>query len=102
MTSSYVRNAVENCTKKYAVIDAPLLIEAGMENICDEIWLVCANEKTRLERVMKRDNITKERAIMRFRNQMSEEQLRKYADFVIENNGDIDRLREQIYERVGK
>lgn len=108
ITHKYIREYTENAISinrdkyEYIVIDAPLLTEAGLEKLCDEVWLVYADEKTRLERVVKRDKITAEEALMRFKNQTPAEELMKYADLVIENNGDLDKLKKQIYERVGK
>lgn len=98
----YIKKTLEEYSGDYAVIDAPLLIEAGMECICDEVWLVHADDKTRLERVIRRDGITAEEALMRFKNQTSYEELKKHADFLIENSEDLEGLKKQVYERVGK
>jgi len=72
----------------YIVIDAPLLIETGLNNKCDFVWLVNADIEKRIERVIKRDNISREKAIERFKNQTPFEELKKYANVIIENNTD--------------
>ncbi len=78
------------------VIDAPLLIETGLQKLCDTVWLVTADEQTRIERACKRSGLTREQAIGRIRNQMSDGEKRRYADRVIDNSGDINWLYAQI------
>ena len=40
-----------------AILDAPLLIEADLMQICDEVWVVAAKEEIRIKRIMERDGI---------------------------------------------
>ena len=44
------------------VLDAPLLLEAKLENRCSEVWVVFAEEEVRARRIMERDNITYQEA----------------------------------------
>ena len=48
--------------KGFTVIDAPLLFESGLDSICDICWIIEADNQTRIERIIKRDNITIEMA----------------------------------------
>lgn len=92
-----VEKSIElNKGKKCIVIDAPLLIEAGLDKICDSIWAVYAPVETRIKRVMLRDNIDRESAVLRFKNQMKFEDIEKIADVVINNDGDMEELRKQV------
>ncbi|MCL2873673.1 MAG: dephospho-CoA kinase [Defluviitaleaceae bacterium] len=70
---------------RYIIIDAPLLIEAGLHDTVDEVWVVNADVEKRLERVIIRDGISREDAIKRFSVQTPFEELAKYADRIIEN-----------------
>lgn len=82
---------------KCIVIDAPLLIEAGLECLADEIWVVSAGINKKIDRIMVRDGITRDMAIARLKNQRSDEELIKWADVIIYNNGDdIYELREMV------
>lgn len=92
------RNIELNNNKKCVVLDAPLLIEAGLNSICDSILAVYAPFEVRVERVIKRDNISREEALNRFENQMDFEEIKKYADEIIENKGNLEDLRKSVVE----
>lgn len=101
VTHKYITEEVKrkiglNKDKKCIVIDAPLLIESGLDKICDSIWAVYAPVETRIKRVMSRDNIDRESVILRFKNQMKFEDIAKIADVVINNDGDLEELREKV------
>lgn len=70
------------------VIDAPLLTETGLHRVCDRVWLVFAEYEKRIERIMKRDSITREKTEERFKNQTDFKELKKYADEIIDNSAD--------------
>ncbi|WKY48886.1 dephospho-CoA kinase [Eubacteriaceae bacterium ES3] len=72
--------------------DCPLLCESGLTNTVDEIFLVVADEKIRLERIMSRDKVSEELAQKKIDMQMKDEDKEKMADVVIENNGTFDEL----------
>lgn len=67
------------------VVDAALLIEVGLYKKMDKVIVVYADEKTQIERMMKRDGFTMDEAKNRISAQMPLQEKRKYADFVIEN-----------------
>lgn len=71
------------------VFDAPTLFEAGADVFCEKIVAVLADENIRLERVMKRDNITEKAALMRMNTQHDDAFFISHSDFVIFNNGSV-------------
>lgn len=82
-------------------VDIPLLFEARalMEEynlVFQQIWMVYADEDTQIERLMVRDNISRDYAIDKVRAQMDVEEKRRLADKVIYNEGDINYLKENI------
>ncbi len=76
------------------MVEAAILLEAGYKDIFDKVLLVTANEDIRMQRAIERKNITEESIKERIALQMPESEKRKHADFIIENNGNEDQLRD--------
>ncbi|MCL2462636.1 MAG: dephospho-CoA kinase [Defluviitaleaceae bacterium] len=74
---------------RFIVWDAPLLIEAGMHEKCDAVWVVTAPYEVRLARVMARDGLDERRARLRLDSQTPEKELVSCANEVIVNDGDL-------------
>lgn len=72
----------------YIMKEAAILFETGGFKLLDLNILVIADEQTRINRVVNRDNVSEENVRERMNNQMSDEEKMKYADFVIYNNND--------------
>ena len=85
-------------TAKAIIVDAPLLLEAKLETVCDLVWVVYAEPEVRAQRVMARDGITYELAKARIANQKSWEEYRAAADAVIDNSKDLVHLEKQLDE----
>lgn len=88
---------------KTAVIDAPLLIEAGLHKDCSEVWVVYADEQTRIKRIMERDNITFNQARNRMLSQKPWNEYKSFADKIIYNTGGPEALEaeiERIFENI--
>lgn len=69
-------------------IESAILIEAGFAGEVDVIVMIYAPEEVRIERAVKRDSTSREWIERRIRSQMSDEEKRKQADFVIVNDGE--------------
>lgn len=65
--------------------EAAILFESGSYKDCDKIILVTAPKETRIQRVMKRDNVTKEAVEARMANQWEDEKKIALSDFTIQN-----------------
>ncbi len=79
--------------EQFCVIDAPLLIEAGLCNACDLTIAVLADKNTRLERISKRDGISRDAAAARINSQKSDEFYISSTDCVVYNNTDVEKMR---------
>ena len=71
-----------------AAIDAIALIESGLGELCDLTVAVTAPEEARVQRLMAREGITEEYALLRIRAQKDEAWFREHCDAVLENDGD--------------
>lgn len=67
------------------ILDAIALFESGENKLCDFTVAVVAPKDIRLERIMKRDNITEEKALERINAQKDESFFTSQADFVLWN-----------------
>lgn len=83
-------------------IDAALLIETGMHEKTDFVWLVTADRETRILRVMQRDSAVRGDIERRMDSQMDDAQRKRFADEVIDNRGDMDALHRQIERLLQK
>ena len=77
------------------VIDAPLLIEAGLDQKCDTVIAVLAGSDTRLARLLSRDQTSRQRLQSRMDAQPDDDFYKQYADVVIQNDGVLSLLQEQ-------
>lgn len=105
ITHKYVTDAVNLELKKEATsddfaaaIDAIALIESGMGEICDVVVGVTAPEDMRVRRLVAREGISEEYALMRVRAQKSEEWFRENCDHMLENAGTKAQFRELCIE----
>jgi dephospho-CoA kinase len=78
---------MQNQKTPYAIKEAALIFEAGLENFFDFIIGVSAPQNLRLERVMNRDPISSENILQRMEHQMDESEKIKRCDFIIVNDG---------------
>lgn len=79
-----------------AVLDVPLLYEAGMEDMADIVWVVHVPEEVQIERVMARDSLTRDDALRRIRSQMPTEDKLRRADEGIDTSGPFEETRRQV------
>lgn len=84
----------------FLVIDAPLLIEFGLNAIVDEVWLVVVASETQVKRIVERDRISEEEAWQRINSQMPLEEKLKYADRIIDNNGSLQETYRQVKDYI--
>ncbi len=73
----------------FVVLEAALLLEAGYDDICDEVWYIYAGEKTRVARLMQSRGYSQEKARDIMANQLSDEEFRRRCKFIIDNDSDF-------------
>lgn len=84
-------------------IDAPLLFEAKLEDICDLVIAVIAKDKElQIDRIVQRDYITREQAEKRLQAQMPDEFYTSRSQYTIVNDGEIEEIEHQVKEILEK
>lgn len=86
-----------------AVLDAALMIESGGYKRFDKLIVVFCDREAQIERLRKRNQITRADAEQRIAAQMSSDEKRRYADYEINTNGSMEETRErvqQVYDQL--
>ena len=78
-----------------AVIDAALMIESGGYKRFDKLIVVHCRPDIQIQRLMSRNNLTREEAEKRISAQMSQDEKKKFADYVIDTSDGFDDTRRQ-------
>jgi len=81
-----------------AIVDAALMIEVGTYKNYDRIIVVTCSSDVRKRRLRERSALTEDEIDARIRSQMPVEEKVKFADFVIDNSGDLADTRRQVRE----
>ena len=99
-----IKQKIEQKAKREILfISVPLLYETNMEKMFDRIIVVYTSKEKQIERLMRRDKIDKEKALLKIANQMPLEVKKNKADILIENETDgecqlIKRIEEILQE----
>ena len=83
-------------TEDVFFMDIPLLFEQDYASWFDETWLVYVNRDVQLERLMNRDQLSQESAKTRLASQWLLEEKKKFATYILDNNGSREQLLSQV------
>lgn len=78
------------------IVDVPLLFETGFENMMNKIIVVYLDPKKQINRLMKRNNLTREDALKRIKTQIPIEEKVKMADYIIDNSNSLEYTKKQV------
>ena len=90
------------CEGELVVFDAPQLFEAKADVFCEKIISVLSDREKRLERLVRRDNLRREEVELRMSAQYDERFFIAHSDCIIDNNGTVGELREQVRGIYGR
>ena len=93
---NHINEIIESSSRSIIVIDAPMLVESGLNTICHKVYLVVADDLTRINRIVKRDGITPAAAEARLRSRKGDNFLIPHADIIINNNGTLQDLSHEL------
>lgn len=79
-----------------AVVEAAILIETGRYKMFDRLVLTVCNEATQIARGSQRDNLSPDEVRARLRRQMPLDEKKKYADYIVNTEGDKQKTVEQV------
>ncbi|MCG3724513.1 dephospho-CoA kinase [Vibrio cincinnatiensis] len=87
---------LQKVTSPYALLVVPLLIENQLQSMVDRILVIDVDEQTQIERTQARDKVSKEQVLAILSAQASRTERLAFADDVIENSSQNQRLLPQI------
>lgn len=93
-----LREANESDPNQIAVVDAALMIESGGHKRFDKLIVVFCDPEMQIERLMRRNQMTRPEAEMRIAAQMPSSEKRRYADYEIDTSGAFDQTRARVTE----
>lgn len=89
---------IKNAKTPYVLLDAPLLFESGLGDICSYTIGILAPYSQREKRILKRDSLNIDEAKKRLLSQPDDTYYIERCDFIILNDGAKDKLKNQIYK----
>ncbi|MCL2077711.1 MAG: dephospho-CoA kinase [Oscillospiraceae bacterium] len=95
----YILNQAQNGGRNF-LLDAPTLYQSGADDLCSKILAVVSDMEICVRRIIKRDGIHRESAVMRLNAQPSVDFYKEKADFIISNDGDEESFLKRIFEII--
>ena len=91
-----IKKCVHGAKQPIVFIEAALLQEGKLTDLCDQVWIVTADKKTRVERLMADRKYTEEKCEAVMNLQLSEEEYLQLGTEAIENSGDFKKTKKRI------
>jgi len=91
-----VKRKIEASEDEYIFLEAPLLYEAHLENLCTKVICVFLSKKYQVERLIAREGIDEDYALAKIHSQMDLYMKKSLADFVIDTKGTFEETKVQV------
>lgn len=89
-------NLLEPQKNKYCIIEAALILKTQLQKIIDYIIMVEADKTIKIKRLIDAGNLSSEQIKSRMKSQMSDKEMKKYADFILLNNSSKADLKKSV------
>lgn len=97
-----IRARIKKIKSGIIVLDAPLLIEAGLKKVVDSLIVVIIDNDELIRRAVKKTSLKKAEIMGRVKSQIPLRKKMRLADFIIDNSGTIKETRKQVKRIMGK
>jgi len=91
-----IKKEIRSSPKRLIILDAPLLLEAGLDKAVDKIIVVTAKRSQQIKRLQEKGTFSRTDILKRLRQQLPLKNKVRMADFVIDNTGTIRETEKQI------
>lgn len=97
-TLEAIEDLISSASEDVVVIEAIKLVESGLAERCDNVWVTTCRPEQQIERIMDARGLTRAQARQRVEAQVSQDTHVARADVVVDNSGSISETWEQVLE----
>ena len=91
-----IKQHIRETKKKIIILDAALIIEAGLIHLVDKLVVVTARSRQQILRSQKSLGLGKKQVILRMKSQISQKEKLRFADFIIDNSAQVSKTQKQV------
>ncbi len=91
-----IREKIKAVSAGIIVLDAPLLIEKGLQNLVDKLIVVTITREKQIERIRQKTDLKRQDILKRINAQISQNVKSRFANFIIDNSGTIEETKKQV------
>lgn len=91
-----INRRIKNSAKRIIILDAALIIEAGLRKIVDNLVVVTAKKSQQILRGQRSSGFSRDQIARIIKSQISQKEKSRFADFIIDNSGSIGKTRKQV------
>jgi dephospho-CoA kinase len=91
-----IKRLIKNSKKRIIILDAALIIEAGLTKMVDKLVVVTAKTKQQILRSQRKLGLSKKQVILRMKSQISQKAKLRFADFIIDNSSQLIKTQKQV------
>jgi dephospho-CoA kinase len=91
-----IKRFIRNSNKRIIILDAALIVEAGLISLVDKLVVVTAKKNQQILRSQKSLGLAKKQVILRIKSQISQKAKSRFADFIIDNSAQISKTQKQV------
>lgn len=93
---------IKNSASQWILLDAPTLFESGADSLCNCTVAVLADQQTRKQRIMLRDDLTEQQAMDRISSQHGDDFYKNRSNYTIDANGSLSELKLRSLELINQ
>jgi len=93
-----IKARIKKTARRLIILDAPLIVEAGIRGLVHKLIVVKASRSRQVLRAVKKFSLTPQQALARMKFQAPLRLKKRFADYIIDNNGTFKQTEKQVVE----
>ena len=93
-----IKHNIGSSKKRIIILDAALIVEAGLAGMVDKLVVVTAKKQQQISRGQKSLKLSRKQIMQRIKSQISQKAKSHFADFIIDNSGQLSKTKQQVYK----